>query len=153
MPLAGNALWAVDRIGADGGSATVFAGVIFAVTAAVAFGYAGWTGLRAPRFATVLAAQPVLPLLAYDQITGPGGWALVLALVALVDLGLARSGVTVERPVRQDLPSPGTPSAPRQRDAESRPEGDPEEAAELIDASAGSTDPRPRPAGARPVAS
>ncbi|WP_196921151.1 SCO7613 C-terminal domain-containing membrane protein [Micromonospora vinacea] len=143
VPLAGNALWAVDRIGTGSGSGTVFAGVIFAVTAAVAFGYAGWTGLRAPRFATVLAAQPVLPLLAYDQITGPGGWALVLALVALVDLGLARSGVTVERPVRQDLPTPGTPSAPRQRDDESRPEGDPEEAAELIDASAGSTQPQP----------
>ena len=99
----------------------------------------------------MLAAQPVLPLLAYDQITGPGGWALVLALVALVNLGLARSGVTVERPARQDLPSPGTPSAPRQRDAESRPEGDPEEAAELIDASARLRRPAADPPGARPA--
>ncbi|MET8348881.1 permease [Micromonospora sp. NPDC005206] len=134
VPLAGNALWAVDRIGNGGASGAIFAGVIFAVTAAVAFGYAGSTGLRTPRFATVLAAQPVLPLLAYDRITGPGGWAVVLTLVALLDLWLTRSGVTVERPVRQDLPDPGTPPAPRQRDAESRPEGDPEEAAELIDA-------------------
>ena len=118
VPLAGNALWAVDRIGAGGGSATVFAGVIFAVTAAVAFGYAGWTGLRAPRFATVLAAQPVLPLLAYDRITGPGGWALVLALVALVDLwpGPLRRDRRTPRPAGP-AGSPGTPSAPRQRDA------------------------------------
>ncbi|MEH1169717.1 permease [Micromonospora sp. CPCC 205539] len=143
VPLAGNALWAVESIGAGGVSGTVFAGVIFAVTAAVAVGYAAFTGLRAPRFATVLAAQPVLPLLAYDRITGPGGWALVLTLVALLDLWLTRSGVAVERPVQQDLPAPGTPFTPRQRGSESRPEGDPEEAGELVDADAGATDTRP----------
>ncbi|MFF4876482.1 SCO7613 C-terminal domain-containing membrane protein [Micromonospora sp. NPDC000668] len=143
VPLAGNALWAVDRIGNGGSSGAVFAGVIFAFTAAVAFGYARWTGLRTPRFATVLAAQPVLPLLAYDRITGPGGWALLLTLVALFDLWLTRTGVAVERPVRQDLPEPGMPPAPPQRSAESRPEGDPEEAAELLNADAGAADTRP----------
>ncbi|OON32147.1 hypothetical protein BSA16_07185, partial [Micromonospora sp. Rc5] len=104
VPLAGYALWAVDLIGGGGASGAVFAGVIFLVTAAVGFGYALFTGLRAPRFATVLAAQPVLPLLAYDRVSGPAGWALVLTVVAMVDLWLARSPVTVERPVRQDLP-------------------------------------------------
>ncbi|MEV4389617.1 permease, partial [Micromonospora sp. NPDC049580] len=104
VPLAGYALWAVDRIGDGVTSGAVFAGLIFAATAAVSVGYAAWTGLRAPRFATVVAAQPVLPLLAYDRITGPGGWALVLTLVALLDLWLARSPIVVERPVRQDLP-------------------------------------------------
>ncbi|MER7472369.1 zinc ribbon domain-containing protein, partial [Micromonospora sp. NPDC000018] len=140
VPLAGYALWAVDRIGNGGASGAVFAGVIFAVTAGVAFGYAGWTGLRAPRFATVLAAQPMLPLFAYDRVTGPGGWALVLTVVAVLDLWLARSSVTVERPVRRDLPEPpaapaasAAPATPRQRPAEGRPEGAPEEAGEVLD--------------------
>ncbi|MET8082719.1 permease [Micromonospora sp. NPDC005237] len=144
VPLAGYALWAVDRIGDGVTSGAVFAGLIFAATAAVSVGYAAWTGLRAPRFATVVAAQPVLPLLAYDRITGPGGWALVLTLVALLDLWLARSPIVVERPVRQDLPDAATGSAaPRQRAAEARPEADPEEAGELIDAGAGTVDARP----------
>lgn len=48
VPLAGYALWAVDRIGNGGASGAVFAGIIFAVTAGVAFGYAGWTGCARP---------------------------------------------------------------------------------------------------------
>ncbi|RLQ04110.1 permease, partial [Micromonospora sp. BL1] len=98
VPLAGYALWAVDRIG-GGSSGAAFAGTIFLVTTLVALGYAYGTGLRAPRFATVLAAQPVLPLLAYERITGPVGWALVLTVVAVLDLALARSAVVRERPV------------------------------------------------------
>ncbi|TDC38103.1 permease, partial [Micromonospora sp. 15K316] len=151
VPLAGYALWAVDRIGDGGASGTVFAGLIFLVTAAVSVGYAAWTGLRAPRFATVLAAQPVVPLLAYDRITGPAGWALVLTVVALLDLWLARSGVAVERPVRRDLPeppptSPAPPPTPRQRPAEARPEGAPEEAGEVVSTpDPTDTDTRPRP--------
>ncbi|RLK23465.1 putative membrane protein [Micromonospora sp. M71_S20] len=153
VPLAGYALWAVDRIGNGGASGAIFAGIIFAVTAGVSFGYAGWTGLRAPRFATVLAAQPVLPLLAADRITGPGGWALVLTAVALLDLWLARSTVTVERPVRRDLPGPsatpaGSPAAPRQRRADGRPEGAPEEAGEVLDGGLPAQD---RVPAARPV--
>ncbi|SCL19506.1 Uncharacterized membrane protein [Micromonospora rhizosphaerae] len=147
VPLAGYALWAVDRVG-GAASGSVFAGSIFAATTVVAFGYARWTGLRAPRFATVLAAQPVLPLLAYDGIAGPAGWALVLTVVAVVDLGLARSTVVVERPVRQDLPAPPpAPTPPRQRSAEGRPEADPEEADEVLAADAADSTPEP----ARPV--
>ncbi|SCL45224.1 hypothetical protein GA0070604_0855 [Micromonospora eburnea] len=131
VPLAGYALWAVDRIGGASGSA--FAGSIFLVTTVVAVGYAYWTGLRAPRFATVLAAQPVLPLLAYERITGSAGWALVLAVVAVVDLALARSAVLLERPVRRDLPAPPpAPTPPEQRAADGRPETDPEESAEVL---------------------
>ncbi|MFF3856347.1 SCO7613 C-terminal domain-containing membrane protein [Micromonospora sp. NPDC002575] len=167
VPLAGYALWTVDLIGGGGASGAVFAGVIFLVTAAVGFGYALFTGLRAPRFATVLAAQPVLPLLAYDRVSGPAGWALVLTVVAVVDLWLARSPVTVERPVRQDLPGGriGPPAPPPRRPAEDgrptgaepstedaaegrptrgvrpggegRPEGDPEESGEVLDALSG----------------
>ncbi|MCX4474290.1 permease [Micromonospora sp. NBC_01655] len=140
VPLAGYALWAVDRIGGGGVSGAVVAGLIFAVTSAVGFGYAFWTGLRAPRFAAVLAAQPVLPLLAYGWVTGPAGWALVLTVVAVVDLALARSPVTVERPVREDLPTPPAPPAtaatappPRRSEEDGRPEGAPEESGEVLD--------------------
>ncbi|MEV0156698.1 permease [Micromonospora sp. NPDC050686] len=134
VPLAGYALWAVDRIGGGGASGAVFAGSIFAVTAVVAVGYALFTGLRAPRFAAVLAAQPVLPLLAHDRITGPTGWALVLTAVAVLDLALARTGLMVERPVRRDLPD-GPPAAARpapRRDDAGRPESAPEEAGEVL---------------------
>ncbi|MEH0843425.1 permease [Micromonospora sp. CPCC 205711] len=147
VPLAGYALWAVDRIGGGGASGAVFSGVIFAVTAAVSLGYATGTGLRAPRFAAVLAAQPVLPLFAYDRVTGPGGWALALTVVAVLDLWLARSGVVMERPVRRDLP-PEEPTAPRQRTAaDGRPEGAPEEAGEVLDGTATT----PAAAAVRPV--
>ncbi|MDO3701118.1 permease [Micromonospora sp. C28SCA-DRY-2] len=163
VPLAGYALWAVDRIGGSGASGAVFAGLVFAVTAGVAFGYANWTGLRAPRFATVLAAQPVVPLFAYDRITGPAGWALALTVVAVLDLWLARTPVTVERPVRRDLPSPApaeaadpaepaepaaAPAAPRQRQPEGRPEGAPEEAGEVL---TGTSPAGPDAAPTRPV--
>ncbi|MET8906872.1 permease [Micromonospora sp. NPDC004551] len=143
LPLAGYALWAVDRVGGST-SGAAFSGTIFLVTTVVAFGYAYWTGLRAPRFATVLAAQPVLPLLAYERITGPAGWALVLTVVAVADLALARSAVVLERPVRRDLPAaPPEPAPPRQRAADGRPESAPEESAEVLDGEP--------PAGAEPV--
>ncbi|MFJ1537842.1 SCO7613 C-terminal domain-containing membrane protein [Micromonospora chalcea] len=148
VPLAGYALWAVDRIG-GGSSGAAFAGSIFLVTTLVALGYAYGTGLRAPRFATVLAAQPVLPLLAYERITGPVGWALVLTVVAVLDLALVRSAVVRERPVRRDLPAtePTPPVPPRQRADEDRPESAPEEAGEVL---GGDTPPEPA-ATARPV--
>ncbi|MGW8646062.1 SCO7613 C-terminal domain-containing membrane protein [Micromonospora chalcea] len=148
VPLAGYALWAVDRIGGDG-SGAAFAGTIFLVTTLVALGYAYGTGLRAPRFATVLAAQPVLPLLAYERITGPVGWALVLTVVAVLDLALVRSAVVRERPVRRDLPAtaPTPPVPPRQRADEDRPESAPEEAGEVL---GGDAPPEPA-ATARPV--
>jgi hypothetical protein len=150
VPLAGYALWAVDRIGNGAASGAVFAGLIFAVTAGVSVGYASGSGLRAPRFAAVLATQPVVPLLAYDRITGPGGWALALTVVAVIDLLLARSGLVLERPVRRDLPeeTPAPTGPPRQRSADGRPESAPEESGDVLDA----TPPGPPgPAAARPV--
>lgn len=148
LPLAGYALWAVDRIG-GATSGPAFAGSIFLVTTVVAVGYAYATGLRAPRFATVLAAQPVLPLLTYERITGPTGWALVLTVVAVADLALVRSAVVVERPVRRDLPTPPPiPVPPRQRATDERPEAAPEEAAEVLGGEPGGD---PVAAPARPV--
>ncbi|WP_028192554.1 SCO7613 C-terminal domain-containing membrane protein [Salinispora pacifica] len=136
VPLAGYALWSVTSV--DDASRAVFAGAVCAVTAGVALAYGGWTGLRAPRFATVLALQPILPLLAYDRTSAPAGWAAVLALVAVLNFSLAGSAVTRARPVRQDLPEapptplttaggqtgperpPDTPVAPRQRSGAGR---------------------------------
>lgn len=143
MPLAGYALWAVDRIGASG---AVFSGMIFALTTGVALAYAVGTGLRAPRFAAVLAAQPVVPLLAYGWVDGPTGWAVVFTLVAVLDLGLVRSGIMRERPAGPEA-TPAGPTAPRQRvDPDGRPEAAPEESAEVLAGTAG--DPT---GGSRPV--
>jgi hypothetical protein len=66
---------------------TVYFGLVCVITAAIAAAYSVQSHLVAPRYATLLALQPVLPLLAYDAITGPSGWALVLTGVALIDLG------------------------------------------------------------------
>ncbi|TDB79639.1 hypothetical protein E1091_19445, partial [Micromonospora fluostatini] len=52
LPLAGYALWAVDRVGSGAVPGAVFAAGVFAATAGTALGYARWSGLRAPRFAT-----------------------------------------------------------------------------------------------------
>ena len=73
---------------AGGGAVPVplFLGITFAITAVVAFLYAGATKLSAPRYATVVAVQPVPPLLAYPAIQSPAGWGLALTAVALLDL-------------------------------------------------------------------
>ncbi|MER7168244.1 permease, partial [Micromonospora sp. NPDC000207] len=151
LPLAGYALWSVDRIGSGGFPGALFVALVFGGTTATALLYARFTGLRAPRFATVLAAQPILPALAYGWVDGAVGWALVLTAVAGLDLWLARSALTVERPVRRDLPEPG-----RDRRTEGRPETAPEERAEVLGGHQSGRVPRPartgRPTGpARPV--
>jgi hypothetical protein len=89
VPLDGYALWTIDQIRSDTVPGAVVAGIVFALTALVAGWYAVLTGLSIPRYATVLALQPILPLLAYEWITGPTGWALVLTVVAAQDLLLA----------------------------------------------------------------
>ncbi|HYN95013.1 MAG TPA: hypothetical protein VES42_14285, partial [Pilimelia sp.] len=91
----------------------------------------GATGLGSPRYATVLALQPVLPLLAYEQLHGPTGWALVLTVVASLDvlllLTVARRGPLVPpgpagRPTAVDVePDPAAPVAEPDR-PETRPE-------------------------------
>ncbi|MEV4757481.1 permease [Micromonospora sp. NPDC049559] len=90
VPLDGYALWTVEQVRGGVVSGAVFASIVFGVTAVVAGAYAGLTGLNVPRYVTVLALQPILPLLAYDWISAPIGWALALVAVAAVDLYLAR---------------------------------------------------------------
>ncbi|SCL19122.1 hypothetical protein GA0074694_2579 [Micromonospora inyonensis] len=144
VPLDGYALHAVAGSGADAVPVTVFAGLVFAVTAGVGYGYARWTGLRVPRFAAVLAVQPVLPLLASGLVRGATGWALVFTVVAAIDLWLARSPLTTERPV---VPSPVASDRAR---TVTRPEGAPEEADEVF--SDPSTNTRAFRSGVRPAA-
>ncbi|HEX2773686.1 MAG TPA: permease, partial [Micromonosporaceae bacterium] len=143
----GYALWTVEGV-REGGliSASVFAGFVFAATAAIAAPYAGATGLSAPRYATVLAAQPILPLLAYNQIGSATGWAFVFTAVAVLDLYLGRLLTQQGRlvlppwlapPAGQDGPDgPLSPGGSRHRGA--RPESAPEETDEVL---------RPEPAG------
>ena len=88
--LDGYALWTVDQVRSGPLSGPVFAGLTFVATAAIAAGYGALTGLSVPRYATVLALQPVLPLLAYRWIAGATGWALALTAVATLDLWLGR---------------------------------------------------------------
>jgi hypothetical protein len=90
VPLDGYALWTVDQIRSDTVPGAVVAGIVFALTALIAGWYAVLTGLSVPRYATVLALQPIVPLLAYEWISGPTGWALVLTVVAGQDVLLAR---------------------------------------------------------------
>lgn len=86
----GYALWTVDQVRGTAAAGTVFAATTCLVVGAVALAYGRFTGLSVPRFAAVVTLQPVLPLLAYGQVTDVAGWALVLTLVATGNLALAR---------------------------------------------------------------
>lgn len=147
VPLDGYALWTIGQVRPGGPSGAVFASLTFLVTATVAGAYAGGTGLSVPRYAAVLAVQPILPLLAYDWITAPVGWALILTAVAAVDLYLARlldqGGRLVPPPwlagrfgqlgARPGQPPDGGTPAPAPSGAE-RPETAPEEADAVLTA-------------------
>ena len=132
----------------------LYLGTTFAITAVAAFLYAGVTRLAAPRYATVLATQPVAPLLAYPMIESPAGWGLALTAVAVLDLlllttvirsgrlvprwplgrpvaadraSLAEADADGERFARRDgAPDPADPAA-YAADAPPRPESRPEE--------------------------
>ncbi|OLB78641.1 MAG: hypothetical protein AUI14_12640 [Actinobacteria bacterium 13_2_20CM_2_71_6] len=66
-----------------------FAGLVFLGTAGVSAWYRKLTHLKAPRFATMLLFQPVLPLLVGPVLHDAVGWAGVLAAVGLQDLVMA----------------------------------------------------------------
>ncbi|MEV0566078.1 hypothetical protein [Dactylosporangium sp. NPDC050588] len=93
--LDGYAAWYVNLAGlADTTRPSTYTGLVFGVTAVVAGGYALATGLRGPRFAALLAVQPVLPLLAAGRSFEATGWTLTFVAVAALDVLLAR---TVEK--------------------------------------------------------
>jgi len=78
----------VDLFGAADLPAARYAAVTFAVTGLVAAGYHLITGLAAARFAALLAAQPVLPLLAVDLRADAAGTTLLLLGTALGTLAM-----------------------------------------------------------------
>jgi hypothetical protein len=87
--LDGYAAWYVNLFGVADGSARTYAGLVCAVTTAVAAAYGAMTGLVGPRFAMLLAAQPVLPLLVARSDPSATGWGFVFAAVAAMDAGAA----------------------------------------------------------------
>ncbi|XVV14883.1 SCO7613 C-terminal domain-containing membrane protein [Actinoplanes sp. CA-131856] len=90
--LDGYAAWHVNLFGVAEGSAWGYAAAVCAVTGAVAAGYEHFTGLVAPRYAALLVAQPVLPLLV--AIAGPAltGWAFAFVGVAAIDVAVLATG-------------------------------------------------------------
>jgi hypothetical protein len=86
--LDGYAAWYVNLFGVADYSALGYAGAVCAVTAAVAAGYEHVTGLTGPRFAALLVAQPVLPLLAAPFDPDLTGWAYTLTAVTVLNLAV-----------------------------------------------------------------
>jgi hypothetical protein len=86
VPMTGYTLHGTALFGGPGVSEQAFLGVMLALSAVFAFGYASATRLAAARYATVLMVQPVPPLLAAPAVESPAGWALALTTVAVLDL-------------------------------------------------------------------
>lgn len=84
--LDGYAAWSVNLGGVTGWPGTRYAALVGGISAAVAVAYGRLSGLVGPWFTALVAAQPVLPLLAVEAEVGASGWALVLLGVALLDL-------------------------------------------------------------------
>jgi hypothetical protein len=68
---------------------SAYAGLVTLAAAALAAGYRRLSPLLAPRFAVLVLAQPVLPLLLGTTLHTPADWAGVLAAVAVQDVALA----------------------------------------------------------------
>ncbi|HCT79616.1 MAG TPA: permease [Micromonosporaceae bacterium] len=91
LPIDGYVLAQLEVFKRGGASDATKAGLIFAGTTAIAFLFHQATALTSARYAMVLASQPVLPLLAYDHVHSPAGWALVLAILAAQNALIARA--------------------------------------------------------------
>ncbi|MEV6493640.1 hypothetical protein AB0M20_34225, partial [Actinoplanes sp. NPDC051633] len=84
--LDGYAAWYVNLFGLADFPPYGYAGAVCAVTTAVAAGYEHFTGLTGPRYAALVVAQPVVPLLTQPLDLGLTGWAFRLAAVAALNL-------------------------------------------------------------------
>ncbi|MFI1990116.1 SCO7613 C-terminal domain-containing membrane protein [Actinoplanes sp. NPDC020271] len=143
-----------------------YLGITFAVTAVASFLYAGATRLAIPRYATVIATQPVAPLLAYRWIESPAGWGLALTAVAVLDLLLLTRVIRQGRLVpRWPLGRPTAADRARQAETEAEPDPRPESQPEEPDLIISGLKPKrrrwmptrifpgPRPEGAPPAGS
>jgi hypothetical protein len=114
--LNGYVAWSLKLFGAGRIPNSVYFGLVCAVTAVIAAAYRTVTHLIAPRFATILVLQPVLPLMAYPWISGPSSWALVFAGVAGLDLAICAGlapGVSTQ-PMTDIPPAPSEPATPEE---------------------------------------
>ncbi|MEH1168601.1 hypothetical protein V6V47_24770, partial [Micromonospora sp. CPCC 205539] len=107
--LDGYAAWSVDLAGVADWPGTRYAALVGGASAAVAVAYGRMSRLTGPWFAALLAAQPVLPLLAAEARPGAAGWTLVLLGVALLNLGVLVALRDGSR--RAAAPGNGGPSA------------------------------------------
>ncbi|PRX19863.1 SCO7613 C-terminal domain-containing membrane protein [Actinoplanes italicus] len=98
----GYAAWAVDLLRVRGLEPSGYAAAVLAVTAAIALGYSIPTGLRGPRIAALLMAQPVFPLLAATAEADLTGWSLAFTATAALDVAVLRF-----RPARFAADGPG----------------------------------------------
>ena len=97
-------LYALHGSALAGGSRVpvpLYLGITFAITSVAGFLYATATRLSAPRYATVIALQPVPLLLAYPSIQSPAGWGMALTVVAVLDLLLLTTVIRSGRLVPQ----------------------------------------------------
>ncbi|HZM81537.1 MAG TPA: hypothetical protein VFC19_37915 [Candidatus Limnocylindrales bacterium] len=98
LPVTGYVVSTLPAVRAGGVPPPTIFGTVFAATTVVAFVFHQATALTSARYMIVIASQPVLPLLAWEYIKGPTGWALVLGLVALQNALIARALEHFHRP-------------------------------------------------------
>lgn len=102
--LDGYAAWSVDLFGVAAWPGARYAALVGAASAGLAAGYGRVTRLAVPWFAALLAAQPVLPLLAAPAHPSAAGWTVVFVGVALLDLAAVAA-------LRGRGPAAGAPGA------------------------------------------
>lgn len=86
VALDGWAAWSVNLFGVTSFGPTRYAGLVCAITTAIALGYRAATHLVGPGFVGLFALQPVLPLLAADERPTLAGWSLLFSGVAALNL-------------------------------------------------------------------
>ncbi|HLL66228.1 MAG TPA: permease [Micromonosporaceae bacterium] len=121
--LDGYVAWLVGLFGAAMMPRSVYFGLICLITAGIALAYQATSHLIAPRYAALLVVQPVLPLLAYEWVRSPAGWAFVLCGVALIDLAFGWA-LSTRAPITVNLATP-TPAPEATAEAPADPPTDP----------------------------
>ncbi|MFC0532689.1 SCO7613 C-terminal domain-containing membrane protein [Phytohabitans kaempferiae] len=88
--LDGYAAWYVNLFGLGDVPGPAYAAGVCAVTGAIGVAYGLATGLAAPRFAALVAVQPVVPLLAGELGAGVRGWSVAFTVSAVASLAAVR---------------------------------------------------------------
>jgi hypothetical protein len=99
--LCGYATWHANLFSTSSMSPASYAGSVFALTAAIALAYTRLAitptaqpvprrGLTAPRYAALIAFQPVLPLLVAPAHPGVAGWSLTFGALAALNFAAGR---------------------------------------------------------------